>query len=130
MTLTYDQQRDARIRENKELLASLGLEKPLIEPKATKAPSKKAAAASKKRKVPPPEDDEDDMVTTKAARVVEDASSADGPRRSSRTAGKKVDYTGEQDRSLPESLHAKARREADPELGPVGREDGKRVHDP
>lgn len=119
------------MRRNRELLAACGIDKPLIEPKFLKPQRAKPTkhATSKKRKASPTDENENEM-PAKALRNADDAESA-GPRRSARNSGKPVvDYRGEQDRSLPESFHAKKLREADPELGPVGREDGRRVHDP
>jgi hypothetical protein len=97
--LTIEQ---ANIRRNREILASLGLDTPLVEPRAAKrapAPKKAAAAASRKRVAPAVEDsdDADAERPAKLARVqagAEDAQDAGaGPRRSGRNAGKKMDYS-------------------------------------
>jgi hypothetical protein len=113
---SYEEERQKNIEKNKQLLAGLGLDKPFFEPKEILRVS---SAVAKKRK------------STKAVR---DQSSAEpkpvetpsvstcGPRRSQRNLGKAIDYTAERDRAL----HLPTR------VGNVvvGRETGKRVHDP
>jgi E3 ubiquitin-protein ligase UHRF1 len=131
MPTAYDLQREENLRRNRDLLAALDIDKPLIEPTFSKPQRVKPekTATSKKRKASPAVDDEDEA-PIKALKNSDEGLHA-GPRRSARNSGKPtVDYRGEQDRSLPESFHAKKLREADPELGPVGREDGRRLHDP
>jgi E3 ubiquitin-protein ligase UHRF1 len=119
------------------LEAVTGLDIPLVEPKQ-KAPPQKSVA-SRKRKAPTPTSDTEDSADaedgeqkSKVARVTDDAAGQEdqaGPRRSARNAGKKVDYDTAKDKSI-EPLYVKKRREVDPELGPAGREDGRRLHDP
>jgi E3 ubiquitin-protein ligase UHRF1 len=130
MPTAFDKQRDENIRRNRELLFSVGLEKPLIEPKQQPLPRKRGAPApSRKRKVAT-DAEEDSESPSKVARMKEDDSISDGPRRSSRNAGRRVDYNAELDRSLAEPLSIKARRERDPTLGDAATPGDRRVHDP
>jgi E3 ubiquitin-protein ligase UHRF1 len=112
------------------LCYATGLEQPVFEPKEVKK-----STESRKRKEPTPSSDTEDSAETAPAKVIrvaahdEDSEATEGPRRSARNAGKKPSYQQRQEKAL-EPLYAKQRRALDPELGPVGREDGKRLHDP
>ncbi|KAF5367234.1 hypothetical protein D9615_010671 [Tricholomella constricta] len=98
MASEYEKQRASNMQKNADLLKSLGLDKPLFEPKEK---SKKSKLAVKKRKAAP-DPDETPPVAIKTPRL--SSPPADGIRRSSRNAGKKVDYTSEQQRSYPVPL--------------------------
>lgn len=94
----FEAQREARIASNKALLDSLfpGQDFP-IQKKATRKTTRKPVRAAK-RKVEAIElnDDGDEKPAPKAAALVADG--VGGPRRSSRNAGKKVDYAGDGDK--------------------------------
>ncbi|KAG5648017.1 hypothetical protein DXG03_007051 [Asterophora parasitica] len=101
MVSEYEKQRAFNVQRNKELLKSLGLDEPLFKPKQKIRQSK---AIVRKRKIAPNASDEDEkQPVTKAPRLIEsESASVDGTiRRSSRNAGKKVDYTAEQQHSDP-----------------------------
>ncbi|KXN89993.1 E3 ubiquitin-protein ligase UHRF1, partial [Leucoagaricus sp. SymC.cos] len=113
---------------NKELLKSLGLEKPMFEPK--EKPRKKASASPVKRKAA--QEEEEDAPAAKIRRVNDVQTEAPGVvspglRRSSRNAGKKFDYSKEQKIELPQPI---IRNKSSGNDGPMGREAGKRLHDP
>jgi hypothetical protein len=98
--------------QNRELLQTLGLYKPQIEPK----PKEKREKVTKKRKTENEDNDE-----SKVQRIA-----VEGVRRSARNAGKTIDYNSEIQRSLPKPLTRKSENE-----GPQGRDgDSKRIHDP
>ncbi|ORX41032.1 PUA-like domain-containing protein [Kockovaella imperatae] len=109
-TLSYEDQRLQNIRDNEALLLSLGLSSPgaRIAPENPKPPLKKAPfttlrkSLSVKRKLEA--EDQDDSSRTSAKRTTtgmgdspaESPASGDGNlRRSGRTPGRKVDYTGD-----------------------------------
>lgn len=129
----YDDLRAINIQRNLELLQALDISKPDIEPK--QVTRRKKTTGTRKRKAPAPSSDgtpsdeegDTEARTTKVPRVTETDENSGGPRRSARNAGKKVDY---EKTRVVEPLYVKKRREADPELGPAGREDGRRIHDP
>lgn len=106
-------------------MKSLGLEEPLFEPKE----KLKKKAVPRKRKIV----DEDTECPEAPAKKLqrEDSSESEtvtaGLRRSSRQAGKKVDYLGERKMDSPQPI---IRERTSGNDGPMGREDGKRVHDP
>lgn len=104
--------------QNRELLQTLGLYKPQIEPK----PKEKREKVTKKRKMENEDNDE-----SKVQRIaVESEGAAAGVRRSARNTGKTIDYNSEIQRSLPKPLTRKSENE-----GPQGRDgDSKRIHDP
>ncbi|KAF9453785.1 hypothetical protein P691DRAFT_657740 [Macrolepiota fuliginosa MF-IS2] len=126
MVSEYEKNKALQIEKNKELLKSLGLEKPLCEPKE-----------KPRKKIPPPkrkaeEQAEDVQAPAPKVQRVEDLkavneSSSTGPRRSSRNAGKKMDYTSEQKLDSPQPV---IRNKTSGNDGPMGREAGKRVHNP
>ena len=120
--------------QNKEMLKALGLDAPMFEPK--EKPRKKAATLSKKRKseAAPHADSENTEDTTsaspkpptKAAKV--DASEG-SVRRSSRNAGKTVDYKAETRLEVRSLTHKM--KDGTTNRGPLGSENGaKRKHDP
>ncbi|TEB35009.1 hypothetical protein FA13DRAFT_1707182 [Coprinellus micaceus] len=98
----YELEREANIARNKALLEQLGLDKPAFEQKEK---ARKKAPAPKKRKAesveaedfqPDAEDDSASPPPAKASKkAAEDATPREGLRRSSRTSGKKIDYTKE-----------------------------------
>lgn len=109
-----------------ELLRSLGLEKPLFEPR--EKPRKKPRPPKRKAT----EDEEGiEAPASKVPRVegleVVDQSPHEGLRRSSRNAGKKLDYASEQILDLPQPTIGSKTSGND---GPMGREAGNRLHDP
>ncbi|KAF8350038.1 PUA-like domain-containing protein [Amanita rubescens] len=120
MSCEYEKQRQINMERNRELLQTLGLYKPQIEPK------EKREKVTKKRKT---ENDESPRVP-KALRTSVD--SEDGTavvRRSARNAGKTIDYNSEIQRSLPKPLTRGIPKSGNE--GPQGRDgDSKRVHDP
>ncbi|KAF7784342.1 hypothetical protein Agabi119p4_507 [Agaricus bisporus var. burnettii] len=126
MVSPYERQKELQIAKNKELLKSLGLEKPLFEPK--EKPRKKATPQKRKRT---DEDTENIEPSARKLQRAEDSSESGtlstGLRRSSRNAGKAVDYSGERTLSLPQSV---IRNKTSGNDGSMGREDGKRVHNP
>jgi len=111
------------VRQSKQLLQSLGLDRPLIEPNLKK---KKEAF---KRKYAP-ETESVDAPTPKIKRISVQIDMESEPialRRSSRNSGKKVDYSGSQGTGLPQPLIHNKRSENE---GPMGREAGQRIHNP
>lgn len=104
-------------------MKSLGLDKPLFEPKEK---PKKAKSEIKKRKTPV-EANED---SAKAPRTTSDTVTDTGIRRSSRNAGEKNDYSAERlpRPSLPLSYFSGIKNTDN--TGPLGREDGEREYDP
>jgi E3 ubiquitin-protein ligase UHRF1 len=119
----YEKQRQANIERNNAMLAELGLDKPFFEPKETKRPSK---TVSKKRKQTP-EQDFDSPTPAKAARIPSTDEQSTRSRRSQRNIGKTVDYKGEVARGLPAARVQAGLIQND---GKLGREGGKRRHDP
>ncbi|TFK57273.1 hypothetical protein OE88DRAFT_1715965 [Heliocybe sulcata] len=130
MALTaYEIQRQKNIESNRLLLEELGLETPFF-PKEEK-PKKKPAAPKKRKSAPAVEDNaEGENFPVKTARVSsEDVTGTDGPRRSARNAGKKVDYNSEQlaAAARPRMISLKSSdstMESDPRRG------DRRIHDP
>jgi E3 ubiquitin-protein ligase UHRF1 len=108
------------------LLKSLGLDKPLFEPKEK---PRKAKPENKKRKTPA-EVDEDSSEPAKVPRTASESVADTGVRRSSRNAGKKIDYKAEQQlrHTLPLSYSSGVK--ITDNTGPLGREDGIRKYDP
>ncbi|KAF8121931.1 PUA-like domain-containing protein [Boletus edulis] len=123
--LSYSQERDANIARNKEILASLAVEKlkPTTEPKETrrrvqkKPKTSNVGTAGHKRKTDADSDsDVDEKPRAKIARVANDENAvpqpeglAEGRRRSSRIAGKPVDALArvEQSRGTPQPMSVK-----------------------
>jgi len=111
--------------QNKELLKSLGLDKPLFEPK--EKPSK-TNTEIKKRKAHAVVSE--DTEPSKVPRIYSELVPITGVRRSSRNAGKRIDYNAEQQlrHSLPLSYSSGVKVMEN--TGPLGREDGIRKYDP
>jgi E3 ubiquitin-protein ligase UHRF1 len=107
-------------------LQSLGLDKPLFEPKEK---PRKAKPETKKRKTPA-EDNEDPPEPAKVPRTSAESVHDTGVRRSSRNAGKKINYNAEQQlrHSIPLSYSSGVKITEN--TGPLGREDGIRKYDP
>jgi E3 ubiquitin-protein ligase UHRF1 len=97
----------------------------MFEPK--EKPKKKAPL--KRKAIQEPEDV--DEPAAKVQRVTETetelGSELSGPRRSSRNAGKNIDYAKEQNVDSPQPVIHNKMSEND---GPMGREAGQRVHNP
>ncbi|KAJ3774966.1 PUA-like domain-containing protein [Lentinula raphanica] len=128
---SYEKQRSINIAKNRKLLAELGLDKPFFDP--IEKPGKPKATA-KKRKADQIEDNSRSTSTNKKlSRNSSDTSSDQDNtplRRSTRNQGKKVDYSKEKVSKdyIPDSFKAGIRTTSN--TGPMGREDGKRIHDP
>lgn len=114
------------------MLAELGLDRPLFEPKAKRIQKSKQP---KKRKVPEvtestENESDSEAPARKLQRVDSDTSASspvpEGPRRSARNIGKALDYNKEREVkplafAAPESLE---------NTGPMGRQEGQRIHNP
>ena len=142
----YELERERRIAENRKHLESLGLAdmsgllptRPKPPPKPKAAPKKKQASNKRKNDDADEQDaggsDEENARPKKAARRDdEEEGKENGPlRRSSRVAGKKVDYRavedgGGQDRSTRAYRISKA---ANVEMDTEPRDSNKRMHNP
>ncbi|KAI3622599.1 uhrf1 protein [Moniliophthora roreri] len=114
---------------NKELLRSLGLDKPFFEPKQKRQPKQ-----AKKRKAAENETYEDDgsALSSPPAKAPRTAAVTDngGLRRSTRNAGKAVDYKAEKIIQDPEPVSVKAGIRRKGNTGPQGGLNGRRVHNP
>jgi len=99
--MSYAEERQRNIERNRELLASLdiGPLRPKYEPKES---SKKKA--TKKRRPSTPGSDGCEEPPKKISRLPDDGAVSGGTRRSSRLAGRTVDYKQEQDRGVPEPI--------------------------
>jgi E3 ubiquitin-protein ligase UHRF1 len=108
---------------------SLGFDKPTLEPKETRL---KKAPATKKRSLPETSADADDdggnKPPAKAQRVESDSTS--GIRRSSRNAGKTVDYRNEVVKGSPVPISFSSGVKTSDNSGPLGRQTGQRKYDP
>ncbi|KAG6911943.1 hypothetical protein DXG01_000191 [Tephrocybe rancida] len=93
-TVRVEQKINLNTQRNEAILRSLGLHQPMFEPEQKPQPVKPVV---KKRKAPAEVDER--TAIAKVPRVQSPA--PEGVRRSSRTSGKKVDYTSEQQRSAP-----------------------------
>ena len=110
------------------MLASLGLDQPLFEPKAKRI---QKSTQSKKRKVANSTENENEMPASKLQRVDSDTSAPSlvpegGPRRSARNIGKALDYNKERE---VEPLAFAATQPLE-NTGPMGRQGGIRMHNP
>ncbi|KAK7064203.1 E3 ubiquitin-protein ligase ORTHRUS 5 [Favolaschia claudopus] len=129
MVSDYERQRLANIERNKALLNSLGLDKPFFEPEEVRRPKPAKATTSKKRKG----EEHEDAPSSKAPRVVKSSDPVDagGVRRSSRNAGKVVDYKRERQQSPPLPISFKSGIRVTENSGPLGRDAGSmRIHSP
>lgn len=120
---------DHSLPQNKAILESLGLDKPLFEPKEQK---RKPSTTSKKRKSIATNDEAEEPSQPAAKNQrVEIATNPDSTvRRSSRNTGKQVDYRSEirSDQVLPLAFSSGVKTSENE--GPLGRDDGYRKHDP
>ena len=107
----------------------MGFDKPTLEPKETRL---KKAPATKKRSLPEISADADDdggnKPPAKVQRVGSDSTS--GIRRSSRNAGKTVDYRNEVVKSSPVPVSFSSGVKTSDNSGPLGRQTGQRKYDP
>jgi E3 ubiquitin-protein ligase UHRF1 len=110
----------------------MGFDKPTLEPKETRV---KKTPAIKKRNLPEISADDDDdggnKPPARAQRVESDPTS--GVRRSSRNAGKTVDYRNEVVKGSPVPISFSSgvkTSDNSGNLGPIGRLNGKRKYDP
>ncbi|KIM48172.1 hypothetical protein M413DRAFT_223612 [Hebeloma cylindrosporum] len=129
MVSEYEKTRLANIKRNQELLVSLGIDSPLLEPK--EKPRKKNPVV-KKRKLPESTlNDGESLPPTKAQRgEVSDSAPASSVRRSTRNAGKLVDYKKEIIKDSPIPVAYSSGVKTSENTGPMGREDGPRKYDP
>ena len=110
-------------------MISLGLDKPILEPKETRIKKTPAKPATKKRiLLQTSEDDGGNKPPAKAQRVESDSTS--GVRRSSRNVGKIVDYQNEVVKSSPVPISFSSGVKTSENSGPLGRQTGPREHDP
>lgn len=135
--LSYSEQRLQNIKNNRALLISLGLEQPLlrstepVEPKTRKSQSTSTSPRKRKSTVQQSGDDMHSADAKKPSKSAKVENNNGESRRSMRLVGKdKIDYANEQIRPgfMPISVTSGV-RELDNE-GPLGRQDGKRIHDP
>ncbi|KAH8828058.1 PUA-like domain-containing protein [Flagelloscypha sp. PMI_526] len=127
----YELEREANIARNMEFLKSLGLDKPMFEPREVKPkPARKPA----KRKEAPTEsspESTEEPSRSKVARLEGDESASAGTRRSARNAGKKVDYSKEVVVESPMPISFTSGVKTTDHQGPLGSEEGtKRRHNP
>ncbi|KAF4605246.1 hypothetical protein EYR40_004029 [Pleurotus pulmonarius] len=120
----YERQREENIARNQKLLEELGLDKPIFEPVESKRPVK-AKRTDKKRKV-----DDTDATPDAPKRVKSSEMPEGGVRRSGRNIGKSIDYKNEVVRTPMVSAAVKSGIKSVENEGPMGREEGKRVHNP
>ena len=111
-------------------MISLGLDKPILEPKETRIKKTPARAPTKKRNLPQTSEDDDggNKPPAKAQRVESDSTS--GVRRSSRNVGKIVNYQNEVIKSSPVPISFSSGVKTSENSGPLGRQTGRREHDP
>ncbi|GLB36180.1 putative SAD/SRA domain containing protein [Lyophyllum shimeji] len=99
MVSEYEKLRALNVQKNTELLKSLGLDKPLFEPK--EKPHKAKTIVKKRKATADVEEAAPEVAKTPR---LESAPRNASVRRSARNAGKKVDYTAEQQSSVPLAL--------------------------
>ncbi|KAG7099245.1 hypothetical protein E1B28_001108 [Marasmius oreades] len=127
----YEEQRLKNIERNKALLKELGLDTPKFEPTTTRTKTQKVS--NKKRKTCPSEDTANGILSpVKVFRETEMDDASTGLRRSSRNAGKTVDYKAERVISDPTLISVETGIRKVWNAGPQGGGglNGKRVHDP
>jgi E3 ubiquitin-protein ligase UHRF1 len=130
----YEKTRQVNIARNRALLESLGLDKPVFEPKAKPGHvKKKASNTPKKRKA----EEEDVDASTPKTKVQRTRATADvfaataGVRRSQRNVGRSVDYTAERVDRGPVPIAIQSGVRGVENEGPLGRGAGsKRIHEP
>ncbi|KAG1783922.1 PUA-like domain-containing protein [Suillus placidus] len=121
--MSYAEEREQNIARNRALLDGLGINP--LRPKCEPKENLRKKVAAKKRKSPLPESDELEEPLKKAPRIADDNNEPGGARRSSRLAGKTVDYKQEQDRGVPEPITFKRSQKLK-----VGQVKSKRTYDP
>ncbi|KAJ6519853.1 PUA-like domain-containing protein [Mycena sanguinolenta] len=130
MVSDYERQRLLNIERNKALLTSMGLDKPFFEPEEVKR-QKPSKAAPKKRKAEEPGGAPNAKVSRVESVKSKDSGEASPLRRSSRTAGKTIDYKSEKQTGSPLPISFKSGIREMENSGPLGREAGsKRIHNP
>lgn len=135
----FDEERDANIERNRQILADMGLigaVQSIIhsKPKVQK-PRPKKAGRPLKRKEPPPSDatsEDGDEPAPKALRVEVESTPAEsgGVRRSARNAAKRVDYSGDGDNLATERAVPRMLSRAAIEATSEPRSSMQRIHDP
>jgi E3 ubiquitin-protein ligase UHRF1 len=121
--MSYAEEREQNIARNRKLLAGLdiGPLKPKYEPKE----NLKKKATAKKRRSPSLDNDGSEEPPKKISRTPDDSNASEGARRSSRLAGRTVDYKQEQDRGVPEPITINRSQRLK-----VGKVKSKRTYDP
>ncbi|KAJ7169914.1 PUA-like domain-containing protein [Mycena filopes] len=130
MVSQYEKDRLANIERNKALLKSMGLDKPFFEPKEIRRPkaTKKRKSVEEHEGLPSPKSSRTESANSTNPSDGVDATTT---RRSSRNAGKKVDYKSEIQRGSPLPVSFSSGIRTTENAGPLGRESGsKRIHDP
>lgn len=138
MPTDYELRRAENIARNKAMLEALdltgGASAMFTNSTTNSAPAAKKSKKRqpRKRKTPPPSDSADSEgesgpTKAKVAKTSMESSPADGLRRSSRNAGKTIDYRKE---SEVEPVKLVARRVGASHDREPGRPTGKRIHDP
>jgi|SRR5882762_1321940 len=118
----YELDRLQNIKRNMALLTSLDIHTDLFPPKEVRRPKK--LAAPKKRKSE--NDDPSGDSPPKFARTDITDEPLSGARRSARNAGKKINYTGEQIRSLPDPVSSRSKKLGN--AGPLGTGSGNKMY--
>jgi E3 ubiquitin-protein ligase UHRF1 len=121
--MSYAKEREQNIARNKALLDDLGIDP--LRPKREPKENLRKQVAAKKRKSPLLENDELEEPPKKVSCIANDSNEQGGARRSSRLAGKTVDYKQEQDRGVPEPVTFKRSQKLK-----VGQVKSKRTYDP
>ena len=104
----------------------MGFDKPTLEPKETRL---KKTPTTKKRNLPETlTDDGGNKPPAKAQRVESDSTS--GVRRSSRNAGRTIDYRNELVKGSPVPISFSSGVKNSENSGPLGRQTGQRKYDP
>lgn len=121
--MSYAEERERNIARNRELLNNLDIDplKPKFEPRE----HSKKKAVLKKRRSPSPDSDGLEEPPKKVLHMPDDDNVSRGARRSSRLAGRTVDYTQEQDRGVPEPITVNRYQKHK-----VGKVKSKRTYDP
>lgn len=99
----------------------------MLEPKETRI---KKTPAAKKRNLPETSADEGKKPPAKVQCIESDSMPGSGVRRSSRNVGKTVDYQNEVVKGSPVPISLVSGVKTSENSGPLGRQTGKREHDP
>ncbi|KAJ7110186.1 PUA-like domain-containing protein [Mycena epipterygia] len=130
MVSEYEKARMRNMERNKALLMEMGLDKPFFEPKEIKRP--KAARASKKRTLDEAPDEGPPSAKSARTEPADSANSSTGEagavRRSSRNAGRTVDYKGEKQSGSPVPISFKSGIRTTDNTGPLGRQAGSNAY--